>query len=106
MTASLATVSAFGSWDSGAEVAGTATLGSYLSCVGSEVTDMDVLYSQLLQLAHDAPRSIERVELGSGHTAVAVLRDGSRLRAHYSSEESVDDLEQLLDRAGVELVRE
>ena len=81
-------------------------MGSYLSGVGPEESDMDVLYSQLLRLAHDAPRSIERVELGSGHTAVAFLRDGSRLRAHYSSEESVVDLEQLLQRAGVELVRE
>jgi hypothetical protein len=81
-------------------------VGSYLSSVGPEASDMDVLYSQLLRLAHDAPRSIDRVELGSGHTAVAVLRDGSRLRAHYSSEDSVVDLEQLLQRAGVRLVRE
>ena len=70
------------------------------------MTDTDVLYSQLLRLAHDAPRAIERVELGSGHTAVAFLRDGSRLRARYSSEESVLDLERLLERAGIELVRE
>jgi hypothetical protein len=81
-------------------------VGSYLSSVGPEVSDMDVLYSQLLRLAHDAPRSIDRVELGSGHTAVAFLRDGSRLRAHYSSEDSVVDLEELLQRAGVRLVRE
>lgn len=81
-------------------------MGSYLSGVASEVTDTDVLYSHLLRLAHDAPLSIERVELGSGHTAVAFLRDGSRLRARYSSEESLLDLERLLQRAGVELVRE
>jgi hypothetical protein len=74
--------------------------------VGSDESEMDVLYSQLLQLAHDAPRSIDRVELESGHTAVAVLRDGSRLRARYSSAESVVDLERLLQRAGVRLVRE
>ena len=60
---------------SGAEVAGAATVGSYLSGVASEVTDTDVLYSHLLRLAHDAPLSIERVELSSGHTAVAFLRD-------------------------------
>lgn len=67
---------------------------------------MDVLYSQLLRLAHDAPRSIDRVELGSGQTAVAFLHDGSRLRARYSSEHSVVDLAELLDRAGVQLVRQ
>ena len=64
-------------------------MGSYLSCVGADEPETDVLYSQLLQLAHDAPRSIDRVELEPGHTAVAVLRDGSRLRARYSSEDSV-----------------
>ncbi len=68
--------------------------------------DKDVLYSQLLQLAHDAPREIERVELSGGHTAVAVLRNGDRLRAHYPREESVLDLETLLSRAGVKLVRQ
>lgn len=66
----------------------------------------DVLYSQLLQLAHDAPREIERVELTGAHTAILVLRDGSRLRAHYQREESVVDLESLLGRAGIELVRQ
>jgi hypothetical protein len=74
--------------------------------VASDGADKDVLYSQLLQLAHDAPRKIERVELSGEHTAVAVLTDGSRLRAHYSREESVVDLETLLRRAGVELVRQ
>jgi hypothetical protein len=74
--------------------------------VGSDERDKDVLYSQLLQLAHDAPREIERVELSGEHTAVAVLRDGSRLRARYPREESVLDLETLLSRAGVELVRQ
>ena len=72
----------------------------------SDESEKDVLYSQLLRLAHDAPRSIERVELSGEHTAVAVLRDGSRLRAHYPREESVADLETLLRRAGVELIRE
>jgi hypothetical protein len=81
-------------------------VGSYLSTVGSAECDKDVLYSQLLQLAHDAPRSIERVELSGEHTAVAVLRDGSRLRAHYPRDEAVVDLEALLTRAGVELRRE
>jgi hypothetical protein len=81
-------------------------VGSYLSTVGSAEPDKDVLYSQLLRLAHDAPRSIERVELSGEHTAVAVLRDGRRLRAHYPREESVLDLEILLARAGVELRRE
>ena len=81
-------------------------MGSYLSGVGSSGSDKDVLYSQLLQLAHDAPRSIERVELSGEHTAVAVLCDGSRLRARYPREESVLDLESLLERAGVALVRE
>jgi hypothetical protein len=74
--------------------------------VGSDERDKDVLYSQLLQLAHDAPREIERVELSGEHTAVAVLRDGSRLRARYPRQESVLDLESLLSRAGVELVRQ
>jgi hypothetical protein len=74
--------------------------------VDSDESEKDVLYSQLLRLAHDAPRSIERVELSGEHTAVAVLRDGSRLRAHYPREESVADLETLLRRAGVELIRE
>jgi hypothetical protein len=74
--------------------------------VGSVQRDKDVLYSQLLQLAHDAPREIERVELSGEHTAVAVLRDGSRLRARYPREEAVVDLESLLSRAGVELVRQ
>jgi hypothetical protein len=74
--------------------------------VGSDEREKDVLYSRLLQLAHDAPREIERVELSGQHTAVAVLRDGSRLRAHYPREESVLDLESLLSRAGVELVRQ
>jgi hypothetical protein len=74
--------------------------------VGLDQRDKDVLYSQLLQLAHDAPREIERVELSGEHTAVAVLRDGSRLRARYSRQESVLDLESLLSRAGVELVRQ
>jgi hypothetical protein len=69
-------------------------------------SQMDVLYSQLLRLAHDAPLSIERVELSGEHTAVAVLRDGKRLRARYPREESVLDLEGLLERAGVELVRQ
>ena len=68
--------------------------------------EKNVLYSQLLQLAHDAPRSIQRVELSGEHTAVAVMTDGSRLRARYPREESVLDLETLLERAGVELVRE
>lgn len=69
--------------------------------------EKEVLYSQLLQLAHDSPRSIERVELASGRrTAVAVLQDGSRLRARYPRDESVLDLESLLQRAGVQLVRE
>jgi hypothetical protein len=81
-------------------------VGSYLSDVGADESETDVLYSHLLQLAHDAPRSIDRVELEPGQTAVAVLRDGSRLRARYSSEDSVIDLEQLLQRAGVRLVRE
>ena len=71
-----------------------------------EQHDKDVLYSQLLQLAHDAPREIERVELSGEHTAVAVLRDGTRLRARYPRQESVADLEVLLGRAGVELVRQ
>jgi hypothetical protein len=74
--------------------------------VGLDGGDKEVLYSQLLQLAHDAPRQIERVELSGEHTAVAVLRDGSRLRAHYPRRESVTDLESLLRRAGVELVRQ
>ena len=74
--------------------------------MGLDQRDKDVLYSQLLQLAHDAPREIERVELSGEHTAVAVLRDGSRLRAHYPRQESVLDLESLLSRAGVELVRQ
>ena len=74
--------------------------------MGLDERDKDVLYSQLLQLAHDAPREIERVELSGEHTAVAVLRDGSRLRARYPREESVVDLESLLSRAGVELVRQ
>jgi hypothetical protein len=81
-------------------------VGSYLSRVDPDEPQTDVLYSHLLRLAHDAPRSIDRVELESGHTAVAVLRDGSRLRAHYSNEDSVVDLERLLERAGVRLVRE
>jgi hypothetical protein len=71
-----------------------------------EEDEKDVLYSQLLQLAHDAPRRIDHVELSGEHTAVAVLRDGSRLRARYSRVESVTDLETLLRRAGVELVRQ
>ena len=71
-----------------------------------DALDKDVLYSQLLQLAHDAPREIERVELSGERTAVAVLRNGARLRAHYPREESVLDLESLLSRAGVELVRQ
>ena len=74
--------------------------------MASDGADKDVLYSQLLQLAHDAPRRIERVELSGEHTAVAVLTDGSRLRARYPREDSVDDLETLLTRAGVELVRQ
>ena len=74
--------------------------------MGLDQRDKDVLYSQLLQLAHDAPREIERVELSGEHTAVAVLRDGSRLRARYPRQESVIDLESLLSRAGVELVRQ
>jgi hypothetical protein len=74
--------------------------------VDSDESEMDVLYSQLLRLAHDAPLSIERVELSGEHTAVAVLRDGKRLRARYPREESVLDLEGLLQRAGVELVRQ
>jgi hypothetical protein len=74
--------------------------------VGLDQGDKDVLYSQLLQLAHDAPREIERVELSGEHTAVAVLRDGSRLRARYPRQEAVLDLESLLSRAGVELVRQ
>jgi hypothetical protein len=74
--------------------------------VGLDQRDKDVLYSQLLQLAHDAPREIERVELSGEHTAVAVLRDGSRLRARYPRQESVVDLESLLSRAGVALVRQ
>lgn len=73
----------------------------------SRESEKDVLYSQLLQLAHDAPRSIERVEVAAeSRTAVAVLRDGSRLRANYPVEDSVLDLERLLDRAGVELRRD
>jgi len=68
--------------------------------------DKNVLYSQLLQLAHDAPLEIERVELSGAHTAVAVLRDGSRLRARYPRQESVVDLASLLSRAGIELVRQ
>jgi hypothetical protein len=75
--------------------------------VDSGESEKDVLYSQLLQLAHDAPRSIERVELAAeSRTAVAILRDGSRLRAHYPVEDSVLDLERLLARAGVELRRD
>ena len=74
--------------------------------MGLDGGDKDVLYSQLLQLAHDAPLQIERVELSGARTAVAVLRDGSRLRAQYSHGGSVIDLESLLSRAGVELVRE
>ena len=74
--------------------------------MGLDGADKDVLYSQLLRLAHDAPLQILRVELSGAHTAVAVLRDGSRLRAHYSHGGSVTDLESLLSRAGVELVRE
>lgn len=73
----------------------------------SDESEKDVLYSQLLQLAHDAPRSITRVELAPDeHTAVAVLKDGSRLRARYPVDESILDLETLLERAGVTLVRE
>lgn len=68
--------------------------------------DTAVLYSQLLRLAHDSPGAIDRVEVGAGHVAVAVLRDGSRLRARYVTERSVADLEQLLSRAGVALVRQ
>jgi len=74
--------------------------------VASDGGDKNVLYSQLLQLAHDAPLQIERVELSGAHTAVAVLRDGSRLRAQYAHGGSVTDLESLLSRAGVQLVRE
>ena len=74
--------------------------------MGSAEAERDVLYSQLLQLAHDAPLQIERVELTGERTAVAVLRDGSRLRAQYSHSVSVIDLESLLSRAGVELVRQ
>ena len=74
--------------------------------MGSAEAERDVLYSQLLQLAHDAPLQIERVELTGERTAVAVLRDGSRLRAQYSHSASVTDLESLLSRAGVELVRQ
>ena len=75
--------------------------------MGPDESDRDVLYSQLLRLAHDAPRSIERVELAPDrHIAVAVLRDGSRLRASYPRDESVHDLEKLLERADVRLVRE
>src|SRR5215211_3774222 len=106
MATSRSTVSAFGSWARRGEIAGAATRGSYLSIVGSDGGEKDVRYSQLLRLAHDAPRQIERVELSGERTAVAVLRDGSRLRAHYSHSESVTDLETLLRRAGVELVRE
>lgn len=74
--------------------------------MGSDGGDKDVLYSQLLQLAHDAPQRIERVELSGERTAVAVLRDGSRLRAQYARLDAVTDLEQLLSRAGVALVRQ
>lgn len=80
-------------------------MGSYLSHVASNGS-VNVLYSQILRLAHDSPRSIERVLLGAGQTAVAFLRDGSRLHATYASEESIGDLEELLRRGGVELVRE
>ena len=74
--------------------------------MGVDGDDKDVLYNQLLQLAHDAPLRIDHVELSGEHTAVAVLRDGSRLRARYSRVELVTDLESLLSRAGVELVRQ
>ena len=74
--------------------------------VGMNGDDKDVLYSQLLQLAHDAPLRIDHVELAGERTAVAVLRDGSRLRAQYVRLESVTDLETLLSRAGVELIRQ
>jgi hypothetical protein len=75
--------------------------------VAPDESDKDVLYSQLLQLAHDAPGSIDRVEIVPGRrSAVAVLQDGSRLRAHYPREDLVADLERLLHRAGVRLVRE
>jgi hypothetical protein len=99
-------VSAFGSCASRGEIAGAAIGGSYLSIVELDAGEKDVLYSQLLQLAHDAPLRIERVELSGERTAVAVLRDGSRLRARYTRIESVTDLEALLRRAGVELVRQ
>jgi hypothetical protein len=75
--------------------------------VDSDESEKDVLYSQLLQLAHDAPRSIERVEVAAeSRTAVAFLRDGGRLRANFPREDSVLDLERLLARAGVELRRD
>jgi hypothetical protein len=74
--------------------------------VGSDQRDKDVLYSHLLQLAHGAPREIERVELSGEHTVIAVLRDGSRLRARPPRHEAVLDLESLLSRAGVEVVRQ
>lgn len=64
--------------------------------------EQDVLYSQLLQLAHDAPLTIERAELAAGRgVAVVVMRDGTRLRATYPREEALLDLEELLERAGV-----
>jgi hypothetical protein len=68
--------------------------------------ETDVPYSRLLRLAHDAPGTIARVELSGERTAVAVLHDGSRLRARYTRSESVSDLDSLLRRAGVELIRQ
>jgi hypothetical protein len=62
--------------------------------------EQDVLYSQLLQLAHDAPLTIERAAARRG-VAVVVMRDGTRLRATYPREEALLDLEELLERAGV-----
>lgn len=74
---------------------------------GSGEDEKEILYSHLLQLAHDAPRSIERVALEEERrTAVAELRDGRRLRATYPLDESVLDLERLLGRAGIRLERE
>jgi hypothetical protein len=64
--------------------------------------EKDVLFSQLLRIAHDAPQSIERVAFEDDrHVAVATLTDGSRLRADYPRDEARLDLEELLRRAGV-----
>jgi hypothetical protein len=67
-----------------------------------EAEEKDVLFSQLLRLAHDAPRSIRRVDFEhEQRVAVATLTDGSRLRADYPRDESQVELEELLSRAGV-----